>query len=88
MLIECAATADRGILLILDDGPDVPADLRNLAISPEWQGQAKLRYEARYGRGLGLYCASEAARIAGAELTIGNRAGRSTFELSAPLSPR
>jgi len=88
VLIECAATADRGILVILDDGPVIPADLRSLAALPEWQGQAKLRYEARYGRGLGLFCASEAARIAGAELSIGDRTGRSTFALSAPLAPR
>jgi len=88
VLIECTATADRGIVVLLDDGPAIPADLRQLATSPEWQGQAKLRYEARYGRGLGLFCASEAARIAGAELSIGDRTGRSTFELSAPLAPR
>jgi signal transduction histidine kinase len=88
VLIECTATADRGILVVLDDGPAIPADLRHLATLPEWQGQAKLHYEARYGRGLGLFCASEAARIAGAELSIGDRTGRSTFELSAPLAPR
>jgi signal transduction histidine kinase len=84
--IECGESSDRGALTIVDGGGVVPAELRELALSPDWQGQAKQRYEARYGRGLGLYCASEAARIAGAEVKIGDRDGLSTFELSAPLA--
>jgi signal transduction histidine kinase len=84
--IECAVVGPRGSLVIVDGGPTIPSELRELARSAEWQGQAKQRYEARYGRGLGLYCAGEAARIAGAEMIIGNREGRSTFELSAPLA--
>jgi signal transduction histidine kinase len=83
--IEVSSVGDRGSLIILDDGPAVPAELRARATSGEWQGQAKLLYEARYGRGLGLYCASEAARLAGAELEIGDRDGRASFRLSAAL---
>lgn len=83
--IECTQGGDRGSLVILDDGPPVPTDFRLLAISADWQNEAKLHYEARYGRGLGLFCAAEAARIAGAEVRIGEREGRSKFELSAPL---
>jgi signal transduction histidine kinase len=84
--ISCESTGDVGALVIEDEGPLVPADLRVAATSAEWQGQAKHRYEGRYGRGLGLYCAAEAARIAGARVTIGERAGRSVLELSAPLA--
>jgi K+-sensing histidine kinase KdpD len=86
--IECVEAGDRGKLVLLDEGPTIPADIRELALSGDWQGQAKQRYEARYGRGLGLYCAAQAARIAGAELTIADRDGRSAFELSAALAAR
>src|SRR6185436_3268641 len=83
--IECGEAGDKGVVSVADEGPAIPADLRELALSPEWQSQAKQRYEARYGRGLGLYCASEAARIAGADLKIGERDGRSAIELSAAV---
>jgi signal transduction histidine kinase len=84
--IECGEAGDKGVVSVADEGPAIPADLRELALSPEWQSQAKQRYEARYGRGLGLYCASEAARIAGADLKIGERDGRSAIELSAAVA--
>jgi signal transduction histidine kinase len=84
--IECVEVGGRGMIAIIDEGPAIPADLRELVLSPDWQGKAKQLYEARYGRGLGLYCASAAARLAGAELKIEERAGRSAFELSAPLA--
>ena len=85
--IECTARKDRGVLTVTDDGPSVPVDLRELALQAEGQNVSKQRYEARYGRGLGLYCAAEAARICGAEVTIGERSGHSSFEISAPLVP-
>jgi signal transduction histidine kinase len=86
--IECAEVGNRGVLVVLDDGPAIPAELRSLALSPDGQSEAKQRYDARYGRGLGLYCAAAAAQIAGAELFVGERGGRSAFELSAPLAAR
>ena len=84
--IECGESGDRGFVSVADEGAAIPADLRELALSPEWQSQAKQRYEARYGRGLGLDCAAEAARIAGADLKIGERDGRSALELSGALA--
>jgi K+-sensing histidine kinase KdpD len=84
--IECGESGERGVVSVVDDGPAIPPDLRELTLSAEWQSQAKQRYEARYGRGLGLYCASEAARIAGADLKIGERDGRSALELSSALA--
>jgi K+-sensing histidine kinase KdpD len=86
--LECKEGGGRGAVVVVDQGPVVPVDLREQVLAAEWQGQAKQRYEARYGRGVGLYCAAEAARIAGAEVTIGERDGRSMFELAAPLAPR
>jgi signal transduction histidine kinase len=84
--IEFIQMGDRGSVIVTDEGPPIPSDLRVLTTSAEWQNEAKQRHEARYGRGLGLYCAAEAARIAGAQIDIGEREGRSAFELSAPLS--
>jgi K+-sensing histidine kinase KdpD len=84
--IEFATKADRGCLVILDDGPIVSAELRAWVFSAGAQGHAKHRFDARYGRGLGLFCAAEAARLAGAEVALGERAGRSVFELSGKLS--
>jgi signal transduction histidine kinase len=85
--IECSARDDRGVLIVTDDGPKVPVELRGTALTAEGQTPAKQRYEARYGRGLGLYCAAEAARIAGAEVVIGESNGRSALQISAPLAP-
>jgi K+-sensing histidine kinase KdpD len=76
---------DRGFVLVVDDGPVVPPDLRAWALSIGAQAHAKKRFEARYGRGLGLYCAAESARLAGAEISLGERQGRAFFEVSAPL---
>jgi hypothetical protein len=53
-------------------------------LTVEGQSEAKKRYEARYGRGLGLYCAAQAARIGGAELTVGEGDGRFRIELWGP----
>jgi signal transduction histidine kinase len=80
------ATESRGSVLVADRGPVVPADLRIWAMSFEGQAHAKQRFDVRYGRGLGLYCAAEAARIAGATMSVGEREGLATFELSAPLA--
>ncbi|HEY3592661.1 MAG TPA: HAMP domain-containing sensor histidine kinase [Polyangiaceae bacterium] len=77
--------AQRGVVLVVDDGPVIPPDLRAWALSIGAQAHAKKRFEARYGRGLGLYCAAESARLAGAEISIGERQGRAAFEMSAPL---
>jgi signal transduction histidine kinase len=77
--------ADRGFIVVVDDGPVIPPDLRGWALSLSAQAHAKKRFEARYGRGLGLYCAAESARLAGAEVALGERQGRASFEVSAPL---
>ena len=84
--VECSANGARGRVTILDAGPVVPSELRELTLTGDGQRIAKQRFEARYGRGIGLFCAVEAARIAGAELVVGERGGRATFELSAPIS--
>jgi K+-sensing histidine kinase KdpD len=84
--IECVVREDRGYVILSDDGPTVPVAIRDVVVTAEGQSMAKQRFEARYGRGLGLYCAAEAARIAGAEIGLADHAGRSRLELSAPLA--
>jgi signal transduction histidine kinase len=83
--VELAVRTDRGWLIVIDDGPVVPPDLRAWAPSAEAQSRGTQRVESRYGRGLGLYCAAEAARLAGADMALAEREGRAAFELSAPL---
>ena len=85
--IECVARRDRGYVLVADDGPAVPREYREQVLTGAGQSIAKQLFEARYGRGIGLFCASQAARVAGAEVTLSDRAGRSLLEISAPLAP-
>jgi signal transduction histidine kinase len=85
--IELPTKVDRAGVRVTDDGPVIPPELRAHVLTDIGQSTAKSRYEARYGRGLGLYCAAEAARIAGAEVVIGEREGRFLIELWAPLAP-
>lgn len=85
--VEIARRDEVGVVIILDDGPVVPPDLRAWSLSMEAQNDAKQRFEARYGRGLGLYCAAQAARLGGARVEVGEREGSAMFELSGALSP-
>jgi signal transduction histidine kinase len=84
--IELATQDERGGVLVTDKGPVVPLEFRELVFTEEGQAAAKKRYEARYGRGLGLYCAAQAARLAGAEIALGERDGQSVVALWAPLA--
>ena len=87
VVIELMQTDQRAGVRVTDGGPAVPPEFRERVLTIEGQSAAKKKYEARYGRGLGLYCAAQAARIAGAELTLGERDGHFLVELWGPLSP-
>ena len=87
VVIELMQTDQRAGVRVTDSGPAVPPEFRERVLTIEGQSDAKKRYEARYGRGLGLYCAAQAARIAGAELTLGERDGHFLVELWGTLSP-
>jgi len=84
--IELVTKDERGGLLVTDQGPVVPPEYREVVFTAEGQAVAKKRYDARYGRGLGLYCAAQAARLAGADLRVGERDGQFLVELWAPLA--
>ena len=81
--IELATEGDRSGIFVSDSGPVVPLEFRERVFTEEGQSAAKKRYEARYGRGLGLYCAAQAARIAGAEILVAEGEGRFRIELWA-----
>jgi signal transduction histidine kinase len=76
----------RAAIVLTDDGPAVPAEFRESVLTGGGQAEAKKKYEARYGRGLGLYCAAQAARIAGAEVVMSENNGHFRVELWAPLA--
>ena len=59
---------DRGGVLVVDSGPRLAAEFCESAFQAESQCAAKGRLEARYSRGLGLYCARTAARLGSAEV--------------------
>jgi signal transduction histidine kinase len=85
--VELATAGERACVRVIDVGPIVPPEFRERVLTEEGQGAAKKRYEARYGRGLGLYCAGQAAHLAGADLTLGEREGHAVAELWGPLVP-
>ncbi|MET0596164.1 MAG: HAMP domain-containing sensor histidine kinase [Polyangiaceae bacterium] len=84
--LELIAKDGRGGVAVLDGGPVVPPEFREAVLTQSGQAEAKKRYEARYGRGLGLFCAAQAARISGGELTITESNGRFCAEIWGPLS--
>ena len=79
--IELATSGDRSAVVVSDSGPIVPLEFRERVFTEEGQSAAKKRYEARYGRGLGLYCAAQAARVGGAEIVAGEKDGRFRIEV-------
>jgi two-component system, OmpR family, sensor histidine kinase KdpD len=77
---------DLGAIAVSDDGPVVPEELRAVVLTARGQAEHKKRIDARYGRGLALYCAAEAAMSAGAEVVVGERGGHSVLLLLAPFT--
>ncbi|HEY9027612.1 MAG TPA: ATP-binding protein, partial [Burkholderiaceae bacterium] len=63
---------------IIDDGPGVPAALRDTLFEPLVSGRAD-------GTGLGLALAREMAREHGGELRFASRPGETVFSLYLPL---
>jgi two-component system, NtrC family, nitrogen regulation sensor histidine kinase GlnL len=66
---------------VIDDGPGVPAALRDTLFEPLVSGRAD-------GTGLGLALSREIAHEHGGELRYASRAGETVFSLYLPLPPR
>jgi two-component system OmpR family sensor kinase len=84
--VELSASDGRASVTVVDDGPIVPESLRDVVVRVDGQTSARHRVEARYGLGLALYAASQAACLAGAALAVTEKAGRSAFEISAEVA--
>jgi signal transduction histidine kinase len=74
------------VLVLADDGTRLGEEFAVTAFLPEGQLAAKGRAQGRYGRGLGLYCAGLAARLAGATVAscLPPASTNNAFELRAP----
>jgi two-component system, NtrC family, nitrogen regulation sensor histidine kinase GlnL len=66
---------------VIDDGPGVPAGLRETLFEPLVSGRAD-------GTGLGLALSREIAHEHGGELRYASRPGETIFSLYLPLPPR
>lgn len=66
---------------VMDDGPGVPASLRDTLFEPLVSGRAD-------GTGLGLALSREIAHEHGGELRYASRPGETVFSLYLPLPPR
>lgn len=73
-------------VVLSDAGPVVPLEDRDEVFAAEAQARAKQRLETRYGRGLGLFCAAQAAAAAGGSVAAGQGDFGATFTLRAPLA--
>jgi signal transduction histidine kinase len=87
ILITVAAEGDQGVVRIVDRGPIVAEALRRTAFTAEGQLTCKGDPRGRYSRGLGLFAASVAAKLAGAEARSASPIAESNvFELGARLA--
>ena len=85
--ITIAAEGDQGVVRIADRGPIIADGLRRTAFTAEGQLTCKGDPRGRYSRGLGLYAASVAAKLAGAEARSVAPIGESNvFELGARIA--
>lgn len=88
IVITIAAEGDQGLVRIVDGGPIISDALRRTAFTAEGQLSCKGDPRGRYSRGLGLYAASVAAKLAGAEArSVPPLDGMNVFELGARLAP-
>lgn len=72
---------------VIDDGQPVVEELREQVARKDAQGVVKSAKGGRYSRAFGIYIAALVAQSAGGELDIGERDGRSCFELLLPMNP-
>jgi PAS domain S-box-containing protein len=76
------------VLTVADDGPGIPAHLRETVLDPFTQGE-EARSQASPGTGVGLALVSRFARLHGGGVTVGERLGGGTeVVVTLPGSPR
>jgi signal transduction histidine kinase len=73
------------VITMADAGPALDKSFREIAFSADGQLTAKGQTGARYGRGLGLYCAAAAAEAAGARIELRDHSGAgNAFSIAVP----
>ena len=70
VVVGVCDAGDRVAVIVSDHGPRLAIELEHEAFSAAGQLQTKGKASGRYGRGLGLFCASYAARVAGAAVEL------------------
>lgn len=85
--VSLSASGDECRVSLFDSGPLLAERFRDVAFSADGQLTAKGQTGARYGRGLGLFCAGAAASAAGARLDFDTPApaGGNLFVVAIPL---
>ncbi len=70
-----------------DEGGAIPAELRDLALSPKGNTPKGRQPASRYGRGIGLLAARMACAASGATLTMGGEGKQSRMDLVIRTTP-
>ncbi len=86
VLVAVRREEQHGVVTITDAGAVLAPSLRDAAFTAAGQLVCKGNAEGRYSRGLGLFAAEVAARLAGAELRCATADGKNVLELWAPLA--
>lgn len=79
--VRVISTPNAFQMAVTNYGPEIPPEIRAQLFRPFWQGS---RCGTRQGLGLGLYIASEIARLHGGRLEVASSAGQTTFSYHVP----
>lgn len=85
--VEISQEDGQASFCVLDDGPELPEELRALVFSAAGQSEFKGERRARYSRGLGLYAVARAAHLAAARLEVRPQPSGSCIALVVPVAP-
>jgi signal transduction histidine kinase len=87
VVVRVEADSGKGLVRVEDSGVTLAPEHREQAFTPDGQLTSKGMIGGRYGRGLGLLCASIAAQLSGAEIgSVDPPSGHgNVFELRVPL---
>lgn len=85
IIVQLWKDNEHAVMHIIDEGPGIPADERELVFQPFYQGRPPER-EHINGSGLGLAIVAEHVRMHGGTVTILDSNGGTHFKVSIPLA--